>query len=68
MPHLIEDQWDFVNNRQRVTGQRDVVHSEAHGTATCSVLGASVAPTLVGVAFNARFLLAKTEDVFEVCG
>jgi Subtilase family/FlgD Ig-like domain len=48
---------ETANQAQDVTGQWD------HGTGTWSVLGGYYPANLVGPAYNARFLLAKTEDI-----
>ncbi|HET9940922.1 MAG TPA: S8 family serine peptidase, partial [Candidatus Eisenbacteria bacterium] len=48
---------ETANQAGDVTGQWD------HGTGTWSVLGGYASSNLVGPAFNARFVLAKTEDV-----
>jgi serine protease AprX len=52
---------DFVNGDGDVTDGRDRGNG-THGTATLSVLGAFAPGELVGPAFRASFILAKTED------
>lgn len=56
---------DFVFNDGDV--QRDLTnpqdYSDAHGTSTWSVLGGFREGTMIGVAFNATFVLGKTEDL-----
>ncbi len=61
-------EWDFVNNDGDV--QQDLLdpndYSDSHGTATWSVLGGYKPGKLIGPAYGADFLLAKTEtDRFE---
>jgi len=52
----IVDQWDFVDGNADVSG-------DGHGTHVLSVLGGFAEGKLVGPAFRAQFLLARTEDV-----
>lgn len=52
----IIDKWDFVDNDSTVGG-----HS--HGTGTLSAIGGFKEGELIGPAFGADFLLARTEDV-----
>jgi subtilisin family serine protease len=52
---------DFVNNDDDVGNGRDRGEG-SHGTATLSVLGGFRQGELIGPAYNASFLLAKTED------
>lgn len=56
-------EWDFVNNdsdvSQNLSDPND--YSDAHGTGTWSVLGGFKPGELVGPAYGASFLLAKTE-------
>jgi serine protease AprX len=57
-------QWDFVFGDGSV--QRDAAnasdYTDAHGTATWSLLGGFKFGTMMGPAFGADFVLAKTED------
>lgn len=56
-------QWDFVNEdgeTQDEPGDPEGQHN--HGTTTWSLVGGFEESELVGVAFGAEFLLAKTED------
>jgi subtilisin family serine protease len=57
-------QWDFVFGDGSV--KRDTAssadYSDAHGTATWSLLGGFKFGTMMGPAFGADFILAKTED------
>ncbi len=62
-------EWDFVNNdgdvAQDLGDPND--YSDAHGTGTWSILGGYRPGQLVGPAYGADFLLAKTEsDRFEL--
>ncbi|HEX9729655.1 MAG TPA: S8 family serine peptidase [Gemmatimonadales bacterium] len=57
-------QYDFVFNDSIVRNQvNDVINASTHGTSVWSLLAANAPDTLVGVAPDATFLLAKTEDV-----
>ena len=57
----IVDRHDFVNGDDDVGDGADRGEG-SHGTATLSVLGGFAPGHLIGPAFNAAFLLAKTED------
>ena len=57
----IVDRHDFVNGDDDVANGRDRGEG-SHGTETLSVLGGWAPGHLIGPAFNASFLLAKTED------
>jgi len=54
-------QWDFVNGDPNVADEADRGDG-SHGTSTLSVLGGFKEGALIGPAYNATFLLAKTED------
>ena len=56
---------DFIFNDGETANQvpPDVSGQWDHGTGTWSVLGGYGSPNLIGPAYNARFVLAKTEDV-----
>lgn len=60
--HVVSE-WDFVNNDNDV--QQDLLdpndYSDSHGTATWSILGGYKSGELIGPAYGADFLLAKTE-------
>lgn len=59
-------EWDFINNdgeTQNETGDNDGQHN--HGTVTLSVLGGWKDSVLVGAAYDAEVLLAKTEDITD---
>lgn len=59
----IVSEWDFVNGDNEV--QQDFSdpndYSDSHGTATWSILGGYKPGELIGPAYGADFLLAKTE-------
>ncbi len=57
-------EWDFVNNDGNV--QQDLLdpndYSDSHGTGTWSILGGYRQGMLIGPAYGADFILAKTES------
>ncbi len=57
----IVDAWDFVNNDADVEDGADM-GSGSHGTSTLSQIGGFKEGKLIGTAFGADFLLAKTEN------
>jgi serine protease AprX len=57
----IVDRHDFVNGDDDVANGRDRGEG-SHGTETLSVLGGWAPGHLIGPAFNATYILAKTED------
>ena len=57
----IADQWDFVNNDGNVDDEGDM-GSGSHGTMTLSTIGGFYEGQLIGPAFGATYLLAKTEN------
>jgi subtilisin family serine protease len=57
----IVDRHDFVNGDDDVANGRDRGEG-SHGTETLSVLGGYAPGHLIGPAFNATYILAKTED------
>jgi len=64
----IDSTWDFVNNDVNVEDPNDpsengVYSQQSHGTATLSVIGGYDYGNIIGVAYDANFLLAKTEIV-----
>ncbi len=63
LDHLdIVDTWDFVNNDPIVRDETDQAGSGNHGTATLSTIAGYQPGTLIGPAYNASFLLGKTEN------
>lgn len=60
--HLdVDTTWDFINNDVDVEDASYQQYQQSHGTSTLSLIGAFAADTLIGAAYNATFLLAKTE-------
>jgi subtilisin family serine protease len=57
----IVDQHDFVNGDDDVANGRDRGEG-SHGTMTLSTIGGWAPTHLIGPAFNATYILAKTED------
>jgi serine protease AprX len=53
--------WDFVNNDPNVGNQSDMGEG-SHGTQTLSTIGGYAPGYLIGPAFNASYILAKTEN------
>jgi hypothetical protein len=61
-PIKVLAQYDFIYNDTIVRNQpRDTFNQASHGTATLSIVGGYKPGTLVGAAYGASFLLAKTE-------
>ncbi len=55
---------DFIQNDSITANQAgDVPDQDTHGTSTLSVLGGYSPWNIVGVAYGADFMLAKTEDI-----
>jgi len=53
--------WDFVNGDSVVSNQNDMGEG-SHGTATLSIIGGFKEGQLIGPAYGANFILAKTEN------
>jgi len=53
--------WDFVNGDPNVGNQGDMGEG-SHGTATLSIIGGFTPGELIGPAYGANFILAKTEN------
>lgn len=53
--------YDFVNNDPNVANQGDMGEG-SHGTATLSIIGGFKEGSLIGPAYGADFILAKTEN------
>lgn len=60
--HLL-DTWDFINNDATVDDDQPVAAQKTHGTEVLSVCGGFDDFDLVGPAYGADFILAKTELV-----
>ena len=59
-------EWDFINNDGETQNEEfDPEGQHDHGTFTLSTLGGSYDGNLYGPAYNAEFLLAKTEDISQ---
>ena len=61
-------QWDVINDDNETANQTTDevdIGQDYHGTAVLSTIAANAPGELIGVAFNAEFLLAKTEDVAQ---
>lgn len=60
-------EWDFINDDSTTKNEagQDVSGQHNHGTATFSALGGYAPGALIGPAFKADFLLAKTEMLLE---
>ncbi len=54
--------WDFVNGDSIVSDQAGQLGNGNHGTYTLGVIGGFAPGNLIGPAYNASFLLARTED------
>ncbi|MCX8057324.1 MAG: S8 family peptidase [Ignavibacteria bacterium] len=54
--------WDFVNNRPYVGDGQGGAGSGTHGTQTLSTIGGFKEGQLIGPAFGATYILAKTEN------
>ena len=62
------DQWDVINNDSETANQNDDEQNsnqDSHGTKILSLIAANMPGELLGTAFDAEFLLAKTEDVSQ---
>ncbi len=59
-------QWDFINNDNETQNEPgDPEGQDLHGTATWSIISGFCEGELIGAAYGASFLLAKTEDTSE---
>ena len=56
-------EWDFVNDDGNTADEAGQTPSRSHGTLVMSVIGGIAEHSLVGVAPDASFALAKTEDI-----
>ncbi|MGE5458227.1 MAG: S8 family serine peptidase [Methanococcaceae archaeon] len=59
--HIIA-KWDFVNNGPNVGDSTGLMGEGSHGTATLSAIGGFKEGKLIGPAFDANYILAKTEN------
>ncbi len=58
----IAGSWDFVNNDNNVDDESGDMGGGGHGTQTLSVIAGYKPGELIGPAYNATFLLGKTEN------
>ncbi|MCK4857932.1 MAG: S8 family serine peptidase, partial [candidate division Zixibacteria bacterium] len=60
--HLdIDSTYDFINNDPDVEDSSGYIDQQYHGTMTLSVIGGLTEGEVIGVAYDATYLLAKTE-------
>ncbi len=59
----IIDQYDFVHDDASVMS--GIMEEERHGTAVLSVIGGFMDDELIGLAYNAEFMLYETEDYIQ---
>ena len=62
------DQWDVINDDSETANQNEDEQNsnqDSHGTKILSLIAANMPGELLGTAFGAEFLLAKTEDVSQ---
>ncbi len=61
----IDSTYDFINNDTDVEDAQDPsgIIQQSHGTATLSIIGGYDYGNMIGVAYDATFLLAKTEII-----
>jgi subtilisin family serine protease len=59
----VADQWDFIFNDSIVRNEpADTIEQSRHGTQVWSLLAANLPTLIIGVAPEAQYLLAKTDD------
>ncbi len=64
----VVEEWDVIKNDQLTADETDeevAVNQDYHGTAVLSTIASNASGEFMGVAFDAEFLLAKTEDVSQ---
>ena len=64
----VVEEWDVIKNDQLTEDETDeeiAVNQDYHGTAVLSTIASNASGEFMGVAFDAEFLLAKTEDVSQ---
>jgi len=62
----VNAEWDFINNDPNTANENDkenLIGQDRHGTSVLSIIAGFDPGNLIGPAFGANFLLAKTEDV-----
>ncbi len=69
LQHIVENgqllgEYDFINQDTITANQPgDPKNQDSHGTITLSTIGGYLPGTIIGPAYRANFLLAKTEDI-----
>lgn len=58
----IDSTWDFINDDVDVQDNDSVPSQQSHGTSTLSVIGGYTPGEVIGAAYEATFLLGKTEQ------
>lgn len=58
----VQATYDFVNDDENVDNQANDMGTGSHGTSTLSAIGGFDEGTLIGPAYGASYLLAKTEN------
>ena len=61
-------QWDFINDDNETaneTADEESNGQDFHGTAVLSTIASNIPGEFIGAAYDAEFLLAKTEDVSQ---
>tara|TARA_B100000579_G_scaffold146992_1_gene119275 strand:+ start:849 stop:2507 length:1659 start_codon:yes stop_codon:yes gene_type:complete len=64
----VVEEWDVIKGDQITadeTQEEVAVNQDYHGTAVLSTIASNVSGEFIGAAFDAEFLLAKTEDVSQ---
>ena len=64
----VVEEWDVIKGDQITadeTQEEVAVNQDFHGTAVLSTIASNVSGEFIGAAFDAEFLLAKTEDVSQ---
>ncbi len=58
----IEATYDFINDDEDVADFDSLLGQQSHGTSTLGLIGGTEEGRMIGAAFGASFLLAKTEE------
>ena len=62
------NQWDFINNDENTSDENEEeisLNQDSHGTQVLSIMAAFKSGEMIGPAYEADYLLAKTEDVSQ---
>ncbi|UCD17435.1 MAG: S8 family peptidase, partial [Candidatus Zixiibacteriota bacterium] len=62
---ILVNKYNFIDDNDIIDGQTHSFHEPSHGTAILSVIGGFKRDELIGPAFGAGYLLAKTEKIWE---